>query len=135
MRHRLHRTASTTLTATAAMVLIAAQGPAAAPVAAQPATCNDPSCVPAIAGGVTPGAPCANTTYFVFGTTSWGRLVFCGSPRRYGPRYFRSPPMQGVKDEHSLCEGYMNAVAQAPDGLFLTCAAVDGATRWVRGDA
>ncbi len=80
------------------------------------------------------GAPCPDTTHFVFGTTSWGRLVFCGSPRRYEPRYFRSPSMWGIKDENSNCEGFENSVAQAPDGLFLTCLSVDGAPRWVRGD-
>ena len=102
--------------------------------AAAPQECNDPSCVPGITGGVVLGAPCADTAHFVFGTTSWGRLVFCGSPRRYAPRYFRSPPLQGVREENSPCEGAVNNVAQAPDGLFLTCIGVDGAARWVRGD-
>jgi hypothetical protein len=102
---------------------------------AAPQECNEPSCVPGITGGVVLGAACPDTAYYVFGTTSWGRLVFCGSPRRYGPRYFRSPPMAGVKDENADCAGYLNGVAQAPDGLFLSCAAVDGAIRWVRGDA
>lgn len=101
---------------------------------AAPLTCDDPSCVPGITGGVVLGAPCPDTTHFVFGTTSWGRLVFCGSPRRYEPRYFRSPSMWGIKDENSNCEGFENSVAQAPDGLFLTCLSVDGAPRWVRGD-
>ncbi len=62
---------------------------------AAPEECNEPSCVPGITGGVVLGAGCPDTAYYVFGTTSWGRLVFCGSPRRYGPRYFRSPPMAG----------------------------------------
>lgn len=101
---------------------------------AEPSACNDPSCAPGITGGVVLGAPCSDTTHFVFGTTSWGRLVFCGSPRRYEPRYFRSPPMWGIKNENSYCEGFENSVAQAPDGLFLTCLSVDGAPRWVRGD-
>ncbi|AFM16406.1 hypothetical protein Mycch_1608 [Mycolicibacterium chubuense NBB4] len=101
---------------------------------AAPGECNDPSCVPGIIGGVVLGAPCNDTVHFVFGTTSWGRLVFCGSPRRYAPRYFRSPPLQGVRAENSSCEGALNTVAQAPDGLFLSCIAVEGATRWVRGD-
>jgi hypothetical protein len=101
---------------------------------AAPQECNDPSCVPGITGGVVLGAPCNDTAHFVFGTTSWGRLVFCGSPRRYAPRYFRSPPLQGVREENSSCEGSLNTVAQAPDGLFLFCSAVDGATRWVRGN-
>lgn len=101
---------------------------------AGPSTCDNPTCVPGITGGVVLGAPCPDTTHFVFGTTSWGRLVFCGSPRRYEPRYFRSPSMWGIKEENSNCEGFENSVAQAPDGLFLTCLSVDGAPRWVRGD-
>ena len=63
-----------------------------------------------------------------------GRLVFCGSPRRYEPRYFRSPPMMGVKNENTSCDGYSNAVAQAPDGLFLSCGVRDGQATWIRGD-
>jgi hypothetical protein len=102
---------------------------------AEPAECNEPSCVPGITGGVVLGATCQDTAHFVFGTTSWGRLVFCGSPRRYEPRYFRSPPMAGVKSENTDCVGYLNQVAQAPDGLFLSCVAGEGSTRWVRGDA
>lgn len=99
-----------------------------------PASCEDAYCTPGISGGVVLGAPCGDTSYFVFGTTSWGRLVFCGSPRRYEPRYFRSPPMRGIKVEGSPCPQFVNDVAQAPDGLFLSCVAIDGATRWVRGD-
>ena len=102
---------------------------------AEPTECNDPFCVPGITGGVDLGAPCPDTDHFVFGTTSWGRLVFCGSPRRYDPRYFRSPPMAGIKNENATCVGHLNEVAQAPDGLFLTCVGTDGASRWVSGDA
>lgn len=117
----------------AAAVALAAVGfvPAAPASATE---CNDAFCTPGITGGVVLGAPCANTTFFVFGTTSWGRLVFCGSPRRYEPRYFRSPPMAGIKDLNSPCVGYENAVAQAPDGLFLSCSFVNNAPVWVRGD-
>jgi hypothetical protein len=81
------------------------------------------------------GAPCGDTGSYVFGTTSWGRLVFCGSPRRYEPRYFRSPPMMGIKELMSSCTGYENSVAQAPDGLFLTCSFADNRAVWVRGNA
>ncbi len=102
---------------------------------AQAGECNDAFCTPGITGGVVLGAPCQDTAYYVFGTTDWGRLVFCGSPRRYDPRYFRSPPMVGIKDPGSSCTGYENYVAQAPDGLFLTCAAQGTAMVWVRGDA
>ncbi|MCV7368024.1 hypothetical protein H7K09_11210 [Mycolicibacterium duvalii] len=92
--------------------------------------CNDAFCTPGIRGGVTLGAHCDNTEYYVFGTTSWGRLVFCGSPRRYEPRYFRSLPMRGVKLENSLCQGYENSVAQGFDGRYLFCQALDGKPLW-----
>ena len=111
-----------------------AVGLVAAPTA-QAGECNDAYCTPGIAPGVVLGAPCADTSFYVFGTTSWGRLVFCGSPRRYEPRFFRSPPMVGVKELDSSCTGYENSVAQAPDGLFLTCAFADQRAVWVRGDA
>lgn len=97
--------------------------------------CNDAYCTPGIAPAVVLGAPCADTSQYVFGTTSWGRLVFCGSPRRYEPRYFRSPPMVGVKELGGSCGGYENYVAQAPDGLFLTCSFENQRPVWVRGDA
>lgn len=129
-----HSGAVRALSAVLAALVIAATFPPAV-AAAQPAACDEPSCVPGISGGVVLGAACPDTAYFVFGTTSWGRLVFCGSPRRYAPRYFRSPPMVGIKDENSDCGEHLNDVAQAPDGLFLSCVATDGATRWVRGDA
>ncbi len=116
---------------------------AAPPAAAQPplpplpppgAECNHPNCTPGIRPGVILGSYCNNTTYYAFGVTEWGRLVFCGSPRRYEPRWFRSPPMAGVKDEGADCHQYLNYVAQAPDGLFLICIAHDGVTTWVRAD-
>lgn len=122
-----------TLAVFAAVLAAGLMQPPVAP--AEPASCNDPSCVPGITAGVVLGAPCADTAYYVFGTTSWGRLVFCGSPRRYEPRYFRSPSMWGVKMENASCTGYENGVAQASDGLFLSCVAGNGASRWVRGDA
>lgn len=106
---------------------------AGAPASADPAPpmpCDEPGCTPGIAGNVTLGAPCSQTTYFAFGTTSWGRLVFCGSPRRYEPRWFRSPPMIGVKLEGASCINFDNAVAQAPDGLFLICQS----SAWTRAD-
>jgi hypothetical protein len=96
--------------------------------------CNDAFCTPGITPGAVLGAPCANTSHYVFGTTSWGRLVFCGSPRRYEPRYFRSPSMAGIKELNAVCTGFENRVAQAPDGRYLICLAADGAARWVPGD-
>ncbi|MGV0746490.1 hypothetical protein [Mycolicibacterium sp. XJ870] len=101
---------------------------------AEPAACDESACAPGIVPAVV-GAPCSDTAQYVFGTTSWGRLVFCGSPRRYEPRYFRSPSMAGIKEFGTPCEGYENWVAQAPDGLFLSCHSRDGAASWRRGDA
>jgi hypothetical protein len=117
-----------------AAALVTAGVVSAPPAVAGPTVCDYPSCTPGIVPGVVLGASCDSTTYYVYGVTSWGRLVFCGSPRRYDPRWFRSPPMMGVKDENSDCIGYEDNVAQAPDGLFLTCLAANGQTRWVRGD-
>jgi hypothetical protein len=97
-------------------------------------TCHDPSCTPGIAPRIVLGSYCSNSTYYVFGVTDWGRLVFCGSPRRYEPRWFRSPEMHGVKNENSDCASYEGEVAQAPDGLFLTCVGMEGEALWRRGD-
>ena len=105
--------------------------------------CDYPDCTPGISRQSVLGAPCDNTTYYVFGTADYyvsfatqpGRLMFCGSPRRYEPRWFRSPPMAGVKEENSSCTDYPEYyVAQAPDGLFLVCNAHDGTQIWERGD-
>lgn len=104
------------------------------PAQADPLMCDGPHCTPGIRAGVVLGAPCADTGYYVFGTTSWGRVVFCGSPRRYEPRYFRSPSMAGVKQLDANCTGYENWVAQAPDGLFLNCQSESGNALWRRGD-
>lgn len=104
------------------------------PAHAEPSSCDNPSCVPGIKPGVVLGSYCADTSNYVFGTTSWGRLVFCGSPRRYEPRYFRSPSMAGVRALDSDCTGFENQVAQSPEGLFLSCIFADGVGRWVRGN-
>lgn len=125
-----------------AAALLCMGGLAAPPAAAGPTVCDYPDCTPGIAPHVALGAPCDNTTYYVFGTADYnvfpgsqpGRLMFCGSPRRYEPRWFRSPPMAGVKEEGANCLQYQNYVAQAPDGLFLVCIGHDGHTTWVRAD-
>jgi hypothetical protein len=116
----------------------------AAPVSADPvpppdpaisAVCNDAFCTPGIAGNVVLGAPCDDPSHYVFGTTSWGRLVFCGSPRRYAPRYFRAMPMVGIKELNTDCSGHQDDMAQAPDGLFLSCVIQNGEPVWVSGNA
>jgi hypothetical protein len=134
----------TAISLAAAVVGIGAllQAPAAVaePAPFQQWDCNSPECTPGIVPNVVLGAPCNNTTYYAFGVAlagpsiQPGRLVFCGSPRRYAPRWFRSPLMYGVKNENSSCQAYNNAVAQAPDGLFLSCVSREGESRWVRGD-
>lgn len=128
----------------AAIAALAGLGMLPAPSAvAGPTVCDYPTCTPGIAPGVVLGAPCDNSTYYVFGTVDYnisfatqpGRLLFCGSPRRRETRWFRSPPMAGVKNENSSCDDWPEYyVAQAPDGLFLTCVAQNGQATWVRGD-
>jgi hypothetical protein len=107
---------------------------AAPPAMAGPTECNYPSCTPGIMPNVVLGSYCNNATYYAFGVTSRGRLAFCGSPRRYEPRWFRSPEMHGIKEPNSLCPGKDGEVAQAPDGLFLTCVSKEGRSFWERGD-
>jgi hypothetical protein len=110
--------------------------------AAGPTVCDYPDCTPGIAPHMVLGAPCDNTTYYAFGVSDGyvsfasqpGRLMFCGSPRRYQPRWFRSPPMAGIKEENSDCHQWLNYVAQAPDGLFLICIAQEGHSFWTRAD-
>lgn len=105
------------------------------------AVCQDAFCTPGITPNVVLGTPCDNTSTYVFGTAvagasiQAGRLVFCGSPRRYAPRWFRAMPMDGIKEFGTNCSGRQDHMAQAPDGLFLTCALQDGQAVWVRGDA
>lgn len=131
---RPDRVRTVKLKAVAAVGALAAAMMTSVPVQAEPSGCDGPDCTPGIKPGVVLGAPCGDTAHFVFGTTSWGRMVFCGSPRRYEPRYFRSPSMAGVKEFGTSCSGYENWVAQAPDGLFLACQSKDGAPLWSRGD-
>ncbi|MGV0716905.1 hypothetical protein ABQE93_15995 [Mycolicibacterium sp. XJ662] len=120
--------------ATVGSVIAAPSASAQPPPPPPPAAdCNHPACTPGIAPGIVLGSYCANTTHYVFGVTSWGRLVFCGSPRRYEPRWFRSPEMHGIKNEGALCVGMEGDVAQAPDGLFLSCNTRDGRTAWEYG--
>lgn len=108
-------------------------------VAADPAECDDPSCVPGINRVVQLGAYCDHPSYHVFATTDWGRVVFCDSARGLPPRYFRSPPLVGIRQYNTPCPRAYTEVAQAPDGLFLICGVVidksgNGAPAWIRGD-
>lgn len=127
------------LAALMASVFVTSAPPAAAQPALPPlpppgADCDHPNCTPGIQPNIVLGSYCNNPTYYAFGVTSWGRLVFCGSPRRYEPRWFRSPEMHGIKLENDLCPAMEGEVAQAPDGLFLTCVTKDGRSYWERGD-
>jgi hypothetical protein len=124
----------------AAVAIFLGLGVLVAPrAAAGPVNCDYADCTPGIMPHVILGTYCDNTTYYVFGTSDYyvsgntqpGRLMFCGSPRRYAPRWFRSPPMAGVKEENSSCSDYPEYyVAQAPDGLFLVCNAHDETQIW-----
>lgn len=136
------QTSGMRLTMAGAALLVGA-GLLSAPSAAgdPPTSCDDAFCTPGITPGIVLGTLCDNTTYYVFGVTSYGpvesqpgRLVFCSSPRKIHARWFRSPVMVGIKEEGADCNEYLNYVAQAPDGLFLTCIAQNGHTYWVRGD-
>jgi hypothetical protein len=127
----------------AVVALLMAGDLVATPAIADPTTdCNEPSCVPGIQPGVVLGTLCENTTYYVFGVTASApggsdapnRIVFCGSPRRYAPRWYRSPSLVGVKNLGADCTPYLNMVAQAPDGMFLMCMVQNGRTQWIRGD-
>jgi len=118
----------------AAVSMVALPSAGAVPPPIPGAECNFANCTPGIQPNVELGSYCDNPTYYAFGVTSWGRLVFCGSPRRYEPRWFRSPVMDGIKLENDLCPALDGHVAQAPDGLFLTCNARDGRSAWERGD-
>jgi hypothetical protein len=127
----------------AVVALLMAGALVATPAIADPPTdCNEPSCVPGIQPGVVLGTLCENTTYYVFGVTASApggsdapnRIVFCGSPRRYAPRWYRSPSLVGVKNLGADCTPYLNMVAQAPDGMFLMCMVQNGRTQWIRGD-
>ena len=109
------------------------------PAAAQPVSCDDPSCVPGINRIVELGSYCQNTMYHVFATTSWGRVVFCDSARGLPPRYFRALPVVGIREYDTPCDQALTTMAQAPDGLFLLCGPYlhsngQGETRWIRGD-
>ena len=73
-----------------------------------PTSCNVPACIPGIQPGAVLGAPCNNPTYYSFGVTSWGRVLFCGSPRRYDPRWFRTTAVLGVKLEGPVAFNIVN---------------------------
>jgi hypothetical protein len=99
-----------------------------------PTSCNVPACMPGIQPGAVLGAPCNNPTYYAFGVTDWGRVVVCESPRRYEPRWFRTTAVLGVKFEGGNCSTHDGMMAQAPDGLYLSCDARNGSSVWTRGD-
>jgi hypothetical protein len=135
------RTFAAVLAAMAASMSVLAAPPAAAqpppvlpPLPPPGQECNYPDCTPGIAPHIVLGSYCNNTTYYVYGVTDWGRLVFCGSPRRYEPRWFRAMEMHGIKNQGDLCPALEGEMAQAPDGLFLTCIEKDGRSYWERGD-
>lgn len=106
------------------------------PVAlAEPAPCEDASCVPGIGRGAIEGGYCEETTYYVFNIIADGRYVFCGSPRRLAPRWYLASTIRGIKIENEPCPVYMYSdMAQGPDGLFLSCVVERDKRFWARGD-
>jgi hypothetical protein len=126
--------------ATAAALLISGFG--AAPTVAEPGAggdplpCNGIECVPGITRDVVKGTDCPDPNHYVFAVTAQDQLFFCGSPRGFTPRYFRSPQLAGIRNLGDSCEGEFNMVAQAPDGLYLLCAFsnADEQSHWVPGN-
>lgn len=124
----------------AAALLISGFG--AAPAVAEPGAdgnvlpCNGIECVPGITRDVVKGADCPDPNHYVFAVTVQDQLFFCGSPRGFTPRYFRSPQLAGIRNLGDSCEGEFNMVAQAPDGLYLLCAFTnaDEQSHWVPGN-
>lgn len=104
--------------------------------AAPSATCNNISCVPGVTRGIVKGTDCPDPNHYVFAVTVAGQLFFCGSPRGFTPRYFRSPQLAGIRNLGDSCEGEFNQVAQAADGLYLLCAFTnaDEQSHWVPGN-
>jgi hypothetical protein len=104
--------------------------------ASSPAACNSIACLPGVTRDVVKGTPCPDPNYYVFAVTGEGQLFFCGSPRGFSPRYFRSPELAGIRNLGDSCEREFNRVAQAPDGLYLLCAFTnaDEQSHWVPGN-
>lgn len=125
--------------AAAAVTLVVgwdAMAPADADPVAPSAECNHISCVPGVTRDVVKGDYCPDPNHYVFAVTVEGQLFFCGSPRGFAPRYFRSPQLAGIRNLGDSCEGEFNQVAQAPDGLYLLCAFTnaDEQSHWVPGN-
>jgi hypothetical protein len=126
----------------AAAILVLMAGAGAATSTADPAVpsdllpCNGIACLPGVTRDVVKGADCPDPNHYVFAVTTEDQLFFCGSPRGFTPRYFRSLQLAGVRNLGDSCEGEFNMVAQAPDGLYLLCAFTnaDEKSHWVPGN-
>ena len=104
--------------------------------AGDPLPCNSIACLPGVTRDVVKGADCPDPNFYVFAVTGQDQLFFCGSPRGFPPRYFRSPELAGVRNLGDNCEGEFNMVAQAPDGRYLLCAFsnADDQSHWAPGN-
>jgi hypothetical protein len=104
--------------------------------AADPLPCNSINCVPGITRDVVKGTDCPDPNFYVFAITDEDQLFFCGSPRGFTPRYFRSPQLAGIRKLGDSCEGEFNMVAQATDGRYLLCAFsnADEQSHWSPGN-
>ena len=63
------------LAAPSALLIAAPSAPAQPPPPPAGVECNYPNCTPGIQPNIMLGSYCNNNTYYVFGVTSWGRLV------------------------------------------------------------
>ncbi|WP_082134080.1 hypothetical protein [Mycolicibacter heraklionensis] len=130
------RYAGVSLAAATTLLVGCAAAPPADAEPSAPTPCNHISCVPGITRDVVKGDYCPDPNRYVFAVTVEGQLFFCGSPRGFTPRYFRSPQLAGIRNLGDSCEGEFNQVAQAPDGLYLLCAFAnaDEQSHWVPGN-
>lgn len=97
---------------------VAAPMATAGTASALPGPCEGADCVSYVHRGVEAGGPCRVGTRYIYGLTSSGGTVVCGSDRQWRA----SPPLVGVRTQRTACTP--GGVAQSVDGLPLSC--VDG---------
>jgi hypothetical protein len=101
------------------------------------AACDSVDCVPNVARGVTPGAPCTPSPSYVFGLDAAGGTLICASQGMW----VRVGPLVGTREVSQPCD-QAGTTAQQPlagndlqlmrtPGVPLRCAFVNNALRWV----
>lgn len=95
--------------------MLAAPLVTASPAAASP--CNSADCVPYVDRNIDPSESCVpGGSRFLFGLDASGNNYLCNAARTWVPQ----PALVGVRFNGQPCDG-SSGVAQAPDGLVLTC--------------